>query len=278
MGKYFKLFETDDEYVSYISGTPFLPNVSYITESHGVGYTPKSYVAPILPIGTVCYYNTSAQHLKFCNISDYDSNNGPAVGLVVVPNNCTPDGTVRIMSANGVTSAGEVTSTENHMTWGLYGTNTPLTNCDTIKTWNNKESSVSGTSSYGGIPSDRFLEGIDCYGEPSVKYSSTPYIPPILTSADTQNEFCLTPIISSSVNINALCDFDGAGNTNVIIQSGNDCVAASACSAYSVNGLENGWYLPACGELVYILPKFTVLQSILTTLGKTLITVDNKAH
>ena len=114
--RYTKLFETQQEYNTYINGTPDLPNVSYIEENQSVGYTPKPYVAPILPIGTVCYYNDSKKHLKFCSINEYSSFKGPVVGLVVVPNNCTPDGTVRIMFANGVTSAGEVTSTENHMT------------------------------------------------------------------------------------------------------------------------------------------------------------------
>ena len=111
MGKYLKLFETQQGYNTYINGSPDLPNVSYIEENQGMGYTP-AYVPPILPIGTVCYYNTATSHLKFCSVSEYNLANGPAVGLVVVPNNCTPDGTVRIMSVKGVTSAGTTAATE----------------------------------------------------------------------------------------------------------------------------------------------------------------------
>ena len=40
MGKYIKLFETQQEYNTYINGSPDLPNVSYIEENQGVGYTP----------------------------------------------------------------------------------------------------------------------------------------------------------------------------------------------------------------------------------------------
>ena len=118
MGKYLKLFETQQGYDTYINGSPDLPNVSYIEENQGVGYTPYvPFVPPILPIGTVCYYNTSASHLKFCSVSEYNSANGPAVGLVVVPNNCTPDETVRIMSIYGCTSGGTTAATEQYMTW-----------------------------------------------------------------------------------------------------------------------------------------------------------------
>ena len=114
MGKYIKLFSTQQEYNTYINGTPDLPNVSYIKENQGVGYTPAPPPAPpILPIGTVCYYNNAASHLKFCSVSEYNSANGPAVGVVVVPNNCTPDGSVRILALSGVNWDGTPASSEN---------------------------------------------------------------------------------------------------------------------------------------------------------------------
>ena len=45
MAKYTKLFQTQQEYNTYMNGTPDLPNVSYIEQTQGVGYTP----APIIP-------------------------------------------------------------------------------------------------------------------------------------------------------------------------------------------------------------------------------------
>ena len=111
--KYQRNFQTEQEYNAYINGNPFLPNVSLL-KGVKVFHTPAP--LPTLPIGTVCYYNTAASHLKFCSVSEYNSANGPAVGIVVVPNNCTPDGSVRILALKGVTSDGATASSEYHMT------------------------------------------------------------------------------------------------------------------------------------------------------------------
>lgn len=117
MGKYIKLFNTEQEYTAFTETEDFiLPNVSYVTGgTEIVHYNPYVFKIPTLSIGDVCYYNTSEQHLKFCQVGEYNSANGPVVGLVVVPNNCTPDGTVRIMAINGVTSGGTTAATEQHM-------------------------------------------------------------------------------------------------------------------------------------------------------------------
>lgn len=171
------------------------------------------------------------------------------------------------MALNGVTSGGTTAVTEQYMAWGGYGTDTGLPNLTKVPTWSNSEGSTSGNSGTGYVASDNFNQ-VACYGNSSVFYQgSTPYIPPILTQNDEPNPDCLVEILSGTTNVNALCDFDGAGNTAALVALGSSYVAASACSMYSVDGLTSGWYLPACGELVYIYPKFTVLQSTINTLG-----------
>ena len=209
-------------------------------------------------------------------MSEYNPANGPAVGLVVVPNNCTPDGTVRIMSVKGCTSGGTTSSTENEIVWGPY-TDTGLPGLTSVPTWTNSAGSTSGFSDYGYAPSDSFSD-VECYGNSSVFYSEDveyeePIIPPILTSADTLNPDCLVEI--RSPNTNALLDFDGAGNTALLVGLGTAYTAANACANYSVDGMETGWYLPACGELVYILPKFTVLQDTLSSLSGVSLNASN---
>lgn len=142
-----------------------------------------------------------------------------------------------------------------------------MANLTSVPTWTNSSGSTSGTSYYGYAPSDKF-SAVECYGNSSVFYgdpSWTPFIPPILTSADTPNPDCLVEI--GNPNTNALLDFDGAGNTAALVGLGTAYTAANACANYSVDGMESGWYLPACGELVYILPKFTVLLSALSSLS-----------
>ena len=267
MSKYTKLFNTQQEYNAYINGTPYLPNVSLVKTPKNLSYNEAPFIPPILSIGTVCYYNTAASHLKFCSVSDYNPANGPAVGVVAVPNNCTPDGSVRILALSGVTSGGTPASSENKMTWGKYGTDTGLPNLTSVPTWTNSSGSTSGFNSYAYAPSDKFSGQTACYGNDSVWYYNgiNLYVPPILTTADTPNPDCL--VENGSPNTNCLLDFDGAGNTAVLVGLGSAYTAANACANYSVDGMETGWYLPACGELVYILPKFNVLQSALSGLS-----------
>ena len=81
---------------------------------------------------------------------------------------------------------------------------------------------------------------------------------------------------SPSSSRNALADFDGIGNTEKIItQRGTedynswtpdsateaDYPAASCCDMFHTEGTQQGdWYLPACGELGYILPPFNKIN------------------
>ena len=126
-----------------------------------------------------------------------------------------------------------------------------------------------GNNGYAYVPSDKFTSGTAAYGNASVKYYTTDYMcPPILTSFNLPNKKCTEEILSGGINVNALTDFDGAGNTAALVALGSSYVAASACSKYHTVGIPEGsWYLPACGELVYILPKFTVINSVLSSLG-----------
>ena len=81
---------------------------------------------------------------------------------------------------------------------------------------------------------------------------------------------------SPSSAANALADFDGIGNTATIItQRGTkdynswtpgrttaaDYPAASCCDMFYTEGTSQGdWYLPACGELGYIIPPFNKIN------------------
>ena len=64
---------------------------------------------------------------------------------------------------------------------------------------------------------------------------------------------------------NVLADFDGKGNTDVLVGLGADYVAANAARNYKAAGAEEiEWYLPAEGELGYIMPRFNKIQAALT--------------
>jgi hypothetical protein len=64
---------------------------------------------------------------------------------------------------------------------------------------------------------------------------------------------------------NALADFDGKGNTDVLVALGADYEAANAARNYKAAGAEEiEWYLPSIGELGYMLPRFNKIQAALT--------------
>ena len=261
--KNIKIFENKTSYAEYINGTPEYPNVSF--DGSNVYFNSRLTTR----IGQVCYYNTSEEHLKFCNVSDYNSSLGPKVGVVVIPETLTPDGNARILSVYGVTSGGTSATSENTIVWGGYGTDTGLINYDKVPTWSNSAGSTIGNNSYGYAPSDKF-NSVSCYDNSYVRYyntGATPYIPPLLLSSIKLNPDVYVDILVDGVNHNALTDFNGKANTEALVALGSQYLAASACSAYSIPGMTSGWHLPSCGELAFILPKFTLLNSTLSSLG-----------
>ena len=72
---------------------------------------------------------------------------------------------------------------------------------------------------------------------------------------------------------NALSDFDGFRNTQILIKDAG-VVAAKHCAIFNP-GYGNGkWYLPAVGELGFIMPRFKVINSKLSALGSSGVQLD----
>ena len=70
-------------------------------------------------------------------------------------------------------------------------------------------------------------------------------------------------------------DMDGKANTGIINDS--DHPAAQYCATYSTNGTSQGdWYLPAMGELGFIMPRFDTINSAITKVGGT--TLDTSEY
>ena len=258
MGKYLKKFSNETDYNNYISDNPLLPNVSLI------GTTDVSY-NPIIEAGTIVYYNGSA--LKYCKPTDWSSSLGTAVAVVVVPNNHTPDGTVRAMAVTGVKANGSSTTSNYPIEWGPSG-DTGLPNLTRVPTWNN---TIGGTIGYAlsayTSSNEGFTGATDCL-DSTLKYynNSGPFIPnPYLPDGSPNPDYRNTV---EATTANACADFDGSGNTSVLVGLGRAYSAANACHLYSASGISAGnWYLPACGELSYIMPRFNQIQESLSTVG-----------
>jgi len=272
MLKYFKEFNSKSEYDTYINGDPLLPNVSFVSQE--VYYKDVPPPPPIISAGMICYADSNNK-LKFCTVEEWNNELGTAQGVtaqgvVVVPSNHTPDGTARIMCIKGITTAGTESSSDVSMAWGPRDVDTPLPNMNKVPTWDNTTGGTIGNGSNGKLPSDSNngnFTGATCATDSLTKYAgSTPYIPSPYLEDGSQNPAYINTVDATTGN--CLSDFDGKGNTAVLVKSGSTYKAAYACNKYGTTALPAGnWYLPACGELGYIMPRFNEIQSALSALS-----------
>ena len=261
MAYYIKKFNNESEYNAYMSGNPLLPNLSLVGTGGG-----NIYINPIkVEAGTIVYYDGT---LKYCSPSEWVSSLGTPVAVVVVPSSHTPDGTVRAMAVKGVNADGSSATTNVGMEWGPTGTDTGLPNLNRVPTWNNTIGGSVGNADYTFLSSNKGFTGSTDVLDSSLKYYNTegPFLPnPYLPDGSPNPDYRNTV---EATTANACADFDGSGNTAVLVGLGSAYSAANACHLYSAPGIVAGeWYLPAAGELGYIMPRFNQIQASLNTVG-----------
>ena len=67
--------------------------------------------------------------------------------------------------------------------------------------------------------------------------------------------------------INILSDFNGLSNTQTLVGLDPDCNVPNAAWKYK-DGVSNlQWYLPAMGELGFLMPRFNEINNVITALG-----------
>lgn len=250
MGTYIKLFKNDIDYQNYVKSNDYIkPNVSYAEDTEIVYY---NYIPPMPDI---VYYDGSS--LKTIHPSKYKSDLGTAVGVIVIPKGMLPDGKARFVALQD--------ATYSSVKWSASSTETSLTNYGKIPTTNNTGSTNTGSSHSGYLPSDdKSFAGATSYIDPETKYKgTTPYIPsPYLEDGSLNPAYCAT--ISGN---NALSDFNGKSNTDVLVGLGTAYTAANAAKNYAVDGVDIDWYLPAAGELSFIIPRLSSINEALTIAG-----------
>ena len=149
------------------------------------------------------------------------------------------------------------------MVWGAYGTDTSLTNFNRTPITDNAGSTSNGSNYYGYLPSDKFT-GTTSFVDPKAKYNGTRDLIPSPYLGDTPNPEYNKEI--SGYN-NVLSDFNGLSNTETLVGLGSDYVAANAAYKYNDGASNLQWYLPAMGELGYLMPRFNEINSVITALG-----------
>ena len=236
----------------------------------------------------LCFYDRTTDGLIIVagdawNRSTYPSSRYVPIGVVVVPgtHNVYGDGSCGVMSLKEMdyNSPDSGSTSHQHIYWGGYGDDTSLPDLDRVPTGNRPNGIPTGQSDIAYLPSDKF-SGTQCAHDTDVSYRNTSYTPipsPYLTDGSRNHGYYQTSSPSSSSN--ALADFDGIGNSQVLWDlatsqsswktassitnnSGSGYYpAACCCWRYHTEGTSQGdWYLPACGELGYIMPPFNKIN------------------
>lgn len=229
----------------------------------------------------ICFYDKINDSLIIANgdtwsVGTYPVDRYTPIGIVVVPgyHDVYGDGSCGVMSLKAMSCDTPSTGgTSNQgMYWGVYDVDLlRLPNLDKVPVGNTSDGIPTDQSDgFGLLPSEGF-SGPQCAHDTNKSYSSIlwPYIPsPYLTDGSRNPGYYQTSSPSSSNN--ALADFNGIENTIHILDvrglkiydswkptynSKRDYPAASCCDMFYTDGTQQGdWYLPACGELGYIIP------------------------
>lgn len=235
--------------------------------------------------GDICVFDgTNKRFFRFVDSGATDDiKKYTPIGVVVIPTSHDVYGTgecgvmsLKEMDCDTPSIGGTSGQT---MYWGLNDTDiSTLSNLNRVpilKSDSNvgdASSTVTGEHYSAFLPTDRiFTSSAQCphdtdkyYSVPDSNYQApSPYL-----TDDSRNPAYYQTSSPSSSN-NALADFDGKNNTQKIITQrgtkdynswkptynvGIDYPAASCCDMFHTDGTSQGdWYLPACGELGYIL-------------------------
>ena len=259
--RYIKRFKTNADYEAFKNSADWVtPNVSSIVGEVKVKCT--KFVPPPA-LCDIAYWDGSS--VKTVSKDKWDSSLGTAIGVVVIPEGMLPDGKARMISLYDVDSNGNAVTSATSMVWGGYGIDTSLTNYTKVPTTDNSGSTSTGTNNYGYLPSDKFT-GAQSYVDSKAKYNgSSNLIPsPYLDDKTLNPEYCKE--ISGN---NALSDFNGLNNTEVLVSLGTDYKAANAAWKYKDGVSNTQWYLPAMGELGFLMVRFNEINAAITAAGGT---------
>ena len=190
---------------------------------------------------------------------------GTPIGVVVVPAGFAPGGKARIVSLYGVDINGNKTLRDTFMGWGLNNNDTNLTNYRDVLTTDNAGSTSTGSNQWGYLPSDNF-NGSQSFIDSKAYYfidNYTPFTPSLYLEDEPNPEYY-------SGN-KALCDFNGLSNTQTLVSLGSEYEAANACWNYKDDYSNLQWYLPAAGELGYLIIRYNKINNSLNKLNSILI-------
>lgn len=259
--KYLRQFSSESEYLDFKESPDFItPNVSLLTNTNALMY--NEYVKPPISVCEIVYWDGSS--IQTTTLNKWLDSFGTPIGVVVIPEGFLPDGKARMISLNPVDENGNASSSNVRMIWGPSQIDTPLTNFDRVPTTDNSGSTTTGSYHYGHLPSDDFT-GTQSFVDAQAKYfASSDLIPSPYLNNTTMN-----PAYSEDISgyKNPLSDFNGLSNTQTLVGLGSGYAAANAAWNYSDGVSSTQWYLPAAGELGFLIPRFNAINAAITAMG-----------
>lgn len=215
----------------------------------------ENYLWPPPPISLcdIAYWDGSK--VKTVSQDQWNSDLGTPVGVVVIPEGFAPDGKARIIGLKAAVGGKK---------WGIYGTETDLTTYTKVPTTDNAGSTSTGSNSSGRLPSDKFT-GATSFVDSTAKYNTSSNLIPSPYLGDNKT---FNPEYSKEISgNNVLSDFNGLANTEYLQGLGSDYQAAKYCWSYSDGKSNLQWYLPAAGELGFLMPRFNAINAAINAVG-----------
>lgn len=243
--------------------------------------------------GDVCVFDgTNKRFFRFVDSGATDDiKKYTPIGVVVIPTSHNVYGTgecgVMSLKAMDCDTPDEGSISEQSMQAMRWGVSTDIPTLPTliqVPRGNTSDGIPTGQDAAAFLPSDKF-SSVQCAHDMDAYYFRTyePAPSSYLTDGSRNPGYYQTTSPSSSDN--ALADFDGKGNTQKILEvrgekdyslwkpgrnTLTDYPAASCCDMFYTDGTQQGdWYLPACGELGYIIPPFNKINKTITNLKNT---------
>ena len=278
MAKFITKFDTTAEFAAFSATTNFgIPHVSLTKDDMIVHYHPISSLA----VGTYLYNDGTTGTTANSNV----------VGVCVIPDGLLPDRKARFMSVKAITTASTAGSTsENGIIWSSNYNRTVLpkqyTEVPCVGLNEDEEpgvitNQVEHSSDSGYMPSDSEngnFNALTNQYDSVTKFACDYYdhhIPSPFMNNGAFNENYSTLFTTGGTAINnALSDFDGFGNTQILIKDA-DVLSAKHCAIFNPGYREGEWYLPAVGELGFIMPRFKEINSKLLELGSSGVQLDD---
>ena len=244
MGKFITDFDTTSEYNSAKSNFD-LPHVSLTEDDMVVHYHPL--VAKLYDY----LYEDGSFGKKDATKT--------AIGICVIPGGVLPDGKARFMSLKGMTlTSPNEGGSDTKIFWGGVESDIPsLTNFHGVVTG---DATARGSDSDGYVPKNG-------------SYSSTPHIPSPIDYFSAYSSRGATSDLDGKANTEKILAVDNAASTAwqtaaSFTNTGTTATvhpAAQCCWRFNPGSTNQGdWYLPAVGELAFIMPKFNELNTAIS--------------